>query len=228
MAKLDIDTEDLIENPTPRVPVALCIDTSGSMGGAPIRELVMGVNQFYDAIEEDDDAHDAAEVCIVEFNSGAEVIQEFASIERLERISSIRPWGGTSMGEGINLALDTLEARKRMYSDNGVLYYQPWLVLMTDGAPNGSRAELERAVERVTDLIGNRKLTIFPIGIGASADMDVLARFSPTKPPLRLQGLSFREFFEWLSKSVARVSQSSPGATPPKLDLAGLAGWAEL
>lgn len=228
MAKLDINTEDLVENPTPRVPVALCIDTSGSMGGAPIQELVAGVNQFYDAIDEDDDAHDAAEVCIVEFNSGAKVIQEFASIERLQRISSITASGGTSMGEGVNLALDTLEERKRLYSDNGVLYYQPWLVLMTDGAPNGSAAELERAVSRVTDLIGNRKLTIFPIGIGAGADMGVLARFSPTKPPLRLQGLSFKEFFEWLSKSVARVSQSSPGDAPPKLDLEGLAGWAEL
>ena len=68
MAKLEISTDDLIENPTPRVPVALCIDTSGSMDGAPIQELVTGVNQFYDAINDDDDAHDDDEVCIVEFN----------------------------------------------------------------------------------------------------------------------------------------------------------------
>lgn len=228
MAALDIGTEDLIENPTPRVPVALCIDTSSSMGGDPIHELVAGVNQFYDAIDEDDDAHDAAEVCIVEFNSHAKVIQEFASVERLRRISSISPRGATHMGEGVNLALDRLEERKKLYSDNGVLYFQPWLVLMTDGGPNGSESELKRAVQRVTDMIGNKKLTIFPIGIGADADMSVLARFSPTKPPLRLQGLSFKEFFEWLSKSVARVSQSSPGDAPPKLDLEGLAGWAEL
>lgn len=228
MAKLEIETDDLIENPTPRVPVVLCIDTSGSMAGAPILELVDGVNQFYDAINDDDDAHDAAEVAIVEFNSGSKLIQEFASVDRVQRISSIQATGGTSMGEGVNLALDTLDARKRVYSDNGVLYYQPWLLLMTDGAPNGSAAELERAVQRVTELIGNKKLTIFPIGIGSNADMNVLARFSPTKPPLRLQGLSFKEFFEWLSKSVSRVSQSSPGAAAPKLDLEGLAGWAEL
>ncbi|QJW35483.1 vWA domain-containing protein [Cellulosimicrobium protaetiae] len=227
MAQLNIETEDLVENPTPRVPVAICIDTSGSMSGDPIRELVAGVNQFYDAIDEDDDAHDAAEVCIVEFNSGAKVIQEFASVERLQRITTIAPTGRTYMGEGVNLALDTLDARKRLYSDNGVLYYQPWLVLMTDGGPNGDRAALDRAVQRVTDLAGNKKLTVFAIGIGAGADMDVLARFSPTRPPLRLQGLHFKEFFEWLSKSVARVSQSSPGDTV-KLDLAGLAGWAEL
>lgn len=224
---ITIGADDLIENPTPRVPVSLCIDTSGSMLGDKIRELVEGVNSFYDAIDEDDDAHDSAEVSIVEFNSGANLIQDFASIERLQRIDAIDPTGLTHMGEGVNLALDTLEKRKAAYSNSGVLYYQPWLVLMTDGQPNGDRAALDRAVQRVTELVVAKKLTVFPIGIGADADLSVLARFSPNRPPLRLRGLNFREFFEWLSKSVSRASRSTPGDTV-KLDLEGLAGWAEL
>lgn len=224
---LTIGAADLIENPTPRVPVTLCLDTSGSMLGDKIRELVEGVNLFYDAIDEDDDAHDAAEVSIVEFNSGARLIQDFASVERLQHITSISPSGATFLGEGVNLALDTLEKRKSVYSAAGVLYYQPWLVLMTDGQPNGDQASLEKAIQRVTNLVAAKKLTVFPIGIGADADMNVLARFSPNRPPLRLRGLSFKEFFEWLSKSVSRVSRSTPGDAV-KLDLAGLAGWAEL
>ena len=36
---------DLVDNPTPRVPVLLCLDTSGSMMGAPIHELNLGVLQ---------------------------------------------------------------------------------------------------------------------------------------------------------------------------------------
>lgn len=224
---ITIGAEDLIENPTPRVPVTLCLDTSGSMLGDKISELVAGVNAFYEALDEDEDAHDSAEVSVVEFNSGARLIQDFASVERVQRIDSIDPTGATSLGEGVNLALDTLEKRKSVYSGAGVLYYQPWLVLMTDGQPNGSRDELERAIARVTDLVQARKLTVFPIGIGPDADMSVLSRFSPNRPPLRLRGLSFREFFEWLSKSVSRVSRSTPGDTV-KLDLDGLAGWAEL
>lgn len=224
---LNIHADDLVENPTPRVPVTLCLDTSGSMMGEKVRELVLGVNLFYDAIDEDDDAHDSAEVSIVEFNSSASLIQDFASIEHLSRINNIDATGGTALGEGVNLALDTLEQRKLTYSNAGVLYYQPWLVLMTDGQPNGRLEELERAIDRVTEMVAQKKLTVFPIGIGADADMAVLARFSPNRPPLRLRGLSFKEFFEWLSKSVSRVSRSTPG-DKVKLDLEGLAGWAEL
>lgn len=224
MPTLDIGADDLVDNPTPRVPVSLCLDTSGSMGGAPIQELVRGVNLFYDAIDEDNDAHDSAEINIVEFNTAAGLVHDFASIERLSRISSLSASGATAMGAGVNLALDSLEKRKATYSQSGVLYYQPWLVLMTDGAPTDN---IDVAVKRVVDLVEAKKLTVFPIGIGSGADMKTLARFSPNRPPLRLDGLKFNEFFEWLSKSVARVSRSTPGDAV-KLDLEGLAGWAEL
>ncbi|WP_282186794.1 vWA domain-containing protein [Microbacterium aerolatum] len=182
------------------------------------------VNLFYDAIDEDDDAHDSAEINIVEFNSSAAMVHDFASIDRLHRIETLNASGATSMGAGVNLALDSLEKRKATYSDSGVLYYQPWLVLMTDGGPTDN---IDTAVSRVVDLVENKKLTVFPIGIGERADMRTLARFSPSREPLRLSGLKFQEFFEWLSKSVARVSRSTPGDTV-KLDLEGLAGWAEL
>jgi uncharacterized protein YegL len=224
---LKLGPDDLVENPTPRVPVSLCIDTSSSMTGDKIRELILGVNAFYDAVEGDDDARDAAEISIVEFNSGTSLIQDFASVDRLQRIGTLSPTGLTAMGEGVNLALDTLEDRKAKYSGSGVLYYQPWLVLMTDGQPNGDPNELERAVQRVTAMVAAKKLTVFPIGIGVDADMAALARFSPNRRPLRLKGLNFKEFFEWLSRSVSRVSRSTPGDTV-KLDLTGLDGWAEL
>ena len=51
--------------------------------------------------------------------------------------------GNTPMGEGVRLALDLLDKRKQEYKDKGVDYYQPWLVLMSDGQPNGNVAILE-------------------------------------------------------------------------------------
>ena len=99
---------------------------------------------------------------------------------------------------------------------------------MTDGAPEGSNpAELDRAIQRTVDMVNSKKMTIFPIGIGDEADMDPLARFSPQRTPLRLKGMRFKEFFQWLSQSVFRTSMSMPGEKI-KLDTEGIKGWGEL
>lgn len=219
--------EDLVNNPTARVPVCLCLDTSGSMGGMPIDELNEGVRLFYEAIREDETALYSAEVSIVTFGGNAQCIADFASLEVQPNAPMLTANGMTPMGEAVNMSLDLLEQRKDEYKDRGVDYYQPWLVLMTDGAPNGESSELSRAINRTVDLVNQKKLTVFPIGIGPDADMDVLAQFSPKRPPLKLQGLRFREFFAWLSKSVSKTSQSTPGESV-KLDVEGIKGWGEL
>lgn len=225
--KMLMNLEDLENNPSSRVPVCLVLDTSGSMDGEPIAELNEGVRLFYDAIRNDETALYAAEVSIVTFGGGHRCHANFSTLEHQSQVPSFYADGNTPMGEGVNMALDMLERRKNDYKNSGVDYYQPWLVLMTDGNPNGDRSELERAIERTTGMINAGKLTIFPIGIGDGADMGTLARFSPKRKPLKLQGLNFKEFFAWLSKSVSKVSQSSPG-DKIQLDIDGIKGWAEL
>ena len=56
--------------------------------------------------------------------------------------------------------------------------------------------------------------------------MQTLAKFSPRKP-LRLKGLNFEGFFEWLSKSIQAVSQSTVG-DEVKLDTSSIDDWATL
>ena len=219
--------DELVDNPTTRVPVCLCLDTSGSMYGAPIDELNRGVSMFYTAIRDDDVAKYAADICIATFGSGgAKLDQDFAGVEN-SQAPYFSAGGMTPMGEAVNIALDALERRKDEFKSSGVDYFQPWLVLMTDGAPNGNAQELERAIKRTVEAVKNKKLTVFPIGIGSAVDMNILKRFSPGRTPLKLKGLNFRQFFEWLSQSVSRTSQSSPGETI-KLDLDGIKGWGEL
>jgi uncharacterized protein YegL len=57
------------------------------------------------------------------------------------------------------------------------------------------------------------------------ANMDVLGQIS-VREPLKLQGLKFRELFQWLSASMKAVSRSSPDAGALKLDAP--TGWAEV
>jgi len=232
--------QDLITNPTPRVPICLVLDCSPSMSGEvakgsvvqqtaprPIDELNDGIQVFFRAILEDEVARYAAEISIVAFSALVEEILDFDSVTRISppKVELETQHGGTSIGKGVDLALTLLDRRKNEYQDAGVDYFQPWLVLMTDGRPtDDTHIEVAR---KVVDLVNNRRLTVFAIGIGEGADMDVLTMFSPKRKPLRLKGLRFKEFFEWLSKSVSVTSQSTPGEKIP-LDIEGIKGWGEL
>ena len=251
-----IRLQDLVNNPTARVPVCLCLDTSGSMGcvvegktqntgkqiykdgqlwnivtggTSAIEMLEEGVQSFYNELRNDEVAQYSAEVCIVTFGGKApRLVMDFANIDRQLELPELVADGDTPIGEAVNMALDCLEKRKQEYQDKGVDYYQPWLVLMTDGTPEGSApAELERAIQRTSRMVNTRKLTIFPIGIGDEADMSTLARFSPQRTPLRLKGMRFKEFFQWLSQSISRTSMSMPGEKV-KLDVDGIKGWSEI
>jgi len=223
---MTIRARDLLENPASRIPVALCLDASGSMNGQPMQELNEGVRLFFEALNADPIARVSAEVAIITFSDQAEVVVDFQGLSRIGSPPElICTGGGTNLGGGVSLALDRLETRKQEYRMAGVDYFQPWLVLMTDGQP--TTTEHIQAAARSCNLEEQHKLVVFPIGIGAAADMSVLAMFSRKRCPLRLKGLNFREFFEWLSKSVVRVSQSRPGEKV-SLDSEGMKGWTDL
>ena len=214
---------DLVENPTARVPICLVLDVSGSMSGAPIDELNKGVKLFFDAIKADEVAQYAAEICVVTFGSSVEKVLDFMSVER-QFVPTLNTSGSTPMGAGVTMGLDLLEARKEDYKRAGVDYYQPWMVVMTDGEPTD---DTTGAAVRISSLVAAKKLTVFPIAIGDSANLTMLGKLSPTRPPLRLQGLNFKEFFTWLSRSVSRVSQSMPGESV-ELDVAGIQAWGKV
>lgn len=219
----DFDVSDLVENPTTRVPVILVLDVSGSMSGEPIKELENGVRMFIEEVKKDEIASSSVEIGILTFGGNVNLKQDFSSVDKIKPIS-FSAYGDTPMGEAVKTSIEILEKRKELYRKTGVDYHQPWMVLMTDGAPTDDIAEAEILVK---NLINDRKLVVFPIAIGENADINVLARFSAEgRPPLRLKGLKFREFFVWLSKSVANVSRSSP-TERIKLD-PNIKGWAEL
>ena len=218
--------KDLVENPTTRLPVCLCLDVSNSMEGDPVNELNEGIGLFFYELKKDEIAFYSAEVAVVTFGGfDAECLLDFANLERVPKPPKLEAVGMTPMGEGVNLALDLLEKRLNEYREKGVDYFQPWLVLMSDGSPNGDETELERAIQRVSELEHSKKLTVITIGIGKDADMEVLAKFSPDKSPLKLKGLKFKDFFSWLSKSVSAISQSMAGEN---IELEPTSDWGSL
>lgn len=225
MSLMRIDASELARNPSNRLPVALCLDVSSSMAGEPIKELNDGIRLFIEAVGKDDCASASVELLVVTFADTPRVQTEFSTVDKIQSAKVTATGGSTDLGGGVSLALAQLGERKELYRRLGIDYFQPWLVLMTDGQPTTKN---HNAASTLTlELEGSKKLTVFPIGIGPGADMDVLRKFSQKKPPLKLRGLKFREFFQWLSASASTVSASRPGEQL-KLDTAGIADWGEV
>lgn len=213
---------EFVENPENRCPVVLLVDTSSSMQGPPMEALNQGLSAFQKAILQDEQATLRVDVAIVSFGP-VELVQDFVTIDQLE-FPHLEAYGLTPMGEAINYALDLLERRKETYRSNGIQYYRPWVLLITDGAPDPS-SPWKPAAQRVRDAESQRKLSFFAVGV-QGAKMEILRQIAPPeRPPMLLNGLDFPSMFLWLSDSMVRVSSSTVGgemvALPP-------VGWGQI
>jgi uncharacterized protein YegL len=195
------------ENPDPRIACALLLDTSSSMSGEPIAELNQGFALFCAEIGQDDLAKKRAEITVITFDSTARVEIPFTEGRHLQP-RQLNASGSTAMGAALNLALDELTAQKQSYRQAGLEYYRPWLFVLTDGAPTDGHV-FTSAAARVREAEAAKGVSVFAIGIGSGANMTTLKELSAQREPLRLQGLSFKEFFTWLSKSLSAASASN-------------------
>ncbi len=207
------DAVEFAENPEPRCPCILLLDTSGSMSGAPIDALNAGLQTFREELNKDELARKRVEVAVVSFNTHVKVVQDFVTADRFEE-PTLSAQGLTSLGTGINKALDLIADRKEQYRNNGVSYYRPWLFAMTDGEPQGeSDRVVQQAIDRIKDDETHKRVACFAVGV-ENANMERLSEMF-VRAPLKLKGLDFREMFVWLSASMQRVSHSKPDEQVP-------------
>jgi uncharacterized protein YegL len=211
-------SDNFAENPEPRCPCVLVLDRSGSMVGRRIEELNAGLQTFRDELISDSLASKRVEVAIVTFGPPV-VEQSFHTVANFNP-PTLTAESDTPMGAALNQAIDLVESRKAEYRSNGISFYRPWVFLITDGAPTD---DWRSAAARVREGEASKKYALFSVGV-EGADFDVLRQIA-VREPLKLEGLKFRELFQWLSNSMKAVSQSTPGT---KVKLESPAGWAQV
>lgn len=238
-----LEQAEFADNPEPRCPVVLVLDTSGSMNGAPIVELNEGLRAFGEALKGDRLAALRVEVAVVAFGGRVRALNvrgqepEVPDAARQNALA-LRPAvkeipfdahqafvtvdhylpptldanGDTPMGEAIQRAMALIKERKEIYKQNALDYFRPWIFVITDGRPTDRG--WEAVAEQVKQEEARKGAIFYAVGV-ENADMQVLGRFSDTRPPLKLKGLAFNDLFQWLSKSLSAIAHSRPGEQAP-------------
>lgn len=198
------DEED---NPAPRCPVVLLLDTSGSMAGKPIAELKEALGQFLRETAEDEATGMSVELCVITYGQDTGVGLEFTTVKRVDPPPELVVGGLTPMGQAIRLGLYEIHERRKHYKRSGISAYKPWMVLMTDGQPND---DWEGPASEARTMAENNQLNFFGVGVGPDVDMQTLRAILPAaQPPVRLRGLRFKPFFRWLTDSLRLVTSGT-------------------
>jgi Mg-chelatase subunit ChlD len=153
-----------------RADVVLVFDTSSSMtepSGIAPGELKLDAaldagRAFLDAMQLPGD-----QAAVITFNEQAHLVRPLTgSRQSLESaLASVQPGEGTRIDLGLQLATVELIGPRAIYGNN------PVVVLLTDGRPTAGFEEATRVEARTARDLG---ITVFAIGLGGNADMELL------------------------------------------------------
>ena len=188
------------------------VDTSGSMGGAPIAQLNHGLEQFAEEIRTWDLVRHRLEVVIVEFNSTVQTILEPTLGINLASVPQLVARGSTKLVDGTLKGIEIAKARTAWYDETGQPRKRPWVILITDGGPDLDQ-DISLLEREIREGESTKSFVFLPIGVDG-ADMAFLERVAMQNHDLRPRSMSatkFSEFFRWVSELFSKVMQSKKG-----------------
>lgn len=242
------DSAEFAENPEPRCPCVLLLDTSDSMftvvanAGADTGQTVFKDGQLYRIVdggttridllnqgllvyqsELDNDplASQRVEVSIITFGGGVKTEVPWTTANKFVP-PTLTAGGDTPMGAAIIEAITAINVRKQMYKQNGIMYYRPWIFLITDGEPTDN---WKSAADQVREGEQKKAFAFFAVGVDG-ANFNTLSQIA-VRQPLPLRNCNFREMFLWLSQSQKSVSHSNVGQEH-QVKLPSPSGWASI
>lgn len=216
-------------NPTPRCLCTFIVDASDSMRGEKISKLHSGFRSFIEDLKKDDFAKYSVEIQVI-IASGEQptISQSVTDLQAFVCPDAFETKGRTPLGGSVLMAIRRTLARKQQYKDCGVAYYQPWIVMLTDGRPTD---DYSNAAEELKRLVNARKATSFIVAVESGIKgIETLREFCVEDQKIHMlkDVESFAGLFQWLSASLAEVSKSVPGTDISEIKLPQTITWESL
>lgn len=188
--------------------VLLLLDTSGSMHGAKIQNLQASVNRFKDDIMSNPKVADIVDVAIMGFNSEPYVIQEWRPVSEMNNVD-LTASGNTNITAALNGGLSKLRERTDLAYHQGIEIRIPWIILFSDGY-GGDVTEIGQVMRERNK---NSLSRLWFLG-AEGYDKKTAALLTENKRVFESHskdGFDFKQFFDFMSESVKRVSLSRLG-----------------
>jgi len=192
-----------------RLPIYLLLDTSGSMAGAPIQAVNQGVNLLFNELMDDPSAIETAHVAVITFDNQADMVTPLTELTQWTP-PNLNAGGGTALGDALRLLNDSLDRDIRGNSPDQKGDWKPLVFLMTDGQPTD---RWEGAADAIKNRTKKKVATIIALGCGGGVDTSTLKRI--TEVVLLMDTVTpdlIHDFFEWVSQSVKKASDSVQAA----------------
>lgn len=155
----------------PRQFLILLLDRSSSLERM-IRDIKESAASFIKALPDD------VKLSLISFASDVEIHTDFTCDKRVlyHELKGIRPWGGTTLYDGIYLACE------RLYADSAPQDLRT-LVVFTDGRDETPALRQRMSIRTLEDdlkLAGRHNIRIITVGMGEEIDREVLKTLAAT------------------------------------------------
>jgi uncharacterized protein YegL len=207
----------------------LVLDASGSMdlivpatGRKRIEELNQGLALLKQELMNDETASQRVQlaiVCVGGPAGDADLLMNWTDAWQFDP-PQLFARGATPLGQGLRLALQSVDQQKQQLKAQGIGFTRPWIMVISDGAPTDDQRIWQAVAQECRAAEAAKRCVIYPIGV-ADANMSVLQQISST-PALKMAEARFKEYFQWLSSSLSSMSRSQPNA---QVQLAAPSPW---
>lgn len=117
-----------LANAMPHCPVVLVLDTSHSMWGQGLTDMMASLKAFYKTIADIQFLNAEVDIAAVSMGDNLCMLEEFTPLHSSDLPNrSIRPKGDTPIGAALELAQEALQAQISRYQAAGIAFVTPRL-----------------------------------------------------------------------------------------------------